>query len=185
MNIKFKKNKGNKIFCIGNNKTGTTSLAKLFSDHNFDVANQSEAEKLLNDYKSKNWSTIIKYCNKYEVFQDVPFSLPYTFIILDHVFPNSKFVLSVRDNSEQWYNSIFNFHSKLFADGKNRISKDDLRKANYVYEGWILDLMKEVYGDFEDVYNKERLKKIYDDNNNFIRNYFKNKDNFISNNIHK
>ena len=39
---------------------------------------------------------------------------------MDHFFPESKFILTIRDNSEQWYNSITKFHAKLWGK-ENRV----------------------------------------------------------------
>lgn len=34
------------------------------------------------------------------LIQDVPFSLPYTYVVMDQYFPRSKFILTVRYGSE-------------------------------------------------------------------------------------
>lgn len=172
-----------KIFCIGNNKTGTTSLEKFFKDHDYNVANQREAELLLDDYVNRNWKPIIQYCKKYEVFQDIPFSMPYLYVILDHIFPNSKFILSVRDTPEQWYNSISKFHGKLFGKNGELPTKEDLQNGNYIQKGWIWEAMKERYGDYENPYDKDRLIKLNENYNDEVRNYFKNNSNFLEINV--
>lgn len=172
-----------KVFCIGNNKTGTTSLEKFFKDHDYNVANQREAELLLEDYINRNWKPIIQYCKKYEVFQDIPFSMPYLYVVLDHVFPNSKFILSVRDTPEQWYNSISKFHGKLFGRNGELPTKEDLQNGNYIQKGWIWKAMKERYGDYENPYDKDRLIKLNENYNDDVRNYFKNNPNFLEINV--
>jgi len=73
-----------------------------------------------------------------QAFQDIPFSLPYTFQALDMRFPGSKFILTIRNNPDQWYHSLISFHSKLFGRGKVP-DYDDLKKATYVYPDWILE----------------------------------------------
>ena len=50
-----------KIFCIGMNKTGTTSLKKSFTDLGFIVSTQWRGERLLPDYKAGNFSAIVKF----------------------------------------------------------------------------------------------------------------------------
>ena len=81
-----------KIFGIGNNKTGTTSLSKAMSKLGYKVGNQKIAELLHKDWAQRNFTPIIEYCKTAEFFQDVPFSKPFTFIVLDQAFPNSKFI---------------------------------------------------------------------------------------------
>src|SRR5690606_39066036 len=128
----FKKSKA-KIFCIGQNKTGTTSLQKFFEDHGYKVGDQPTAELLIDDYIARNWKPILKYCETAEVFQDIPFSNDYLYVLLDFYFPNAKFILSERDNADQWYNSITKFHTKLFGKNGNVPTKEDLQNGNYRY----------------------------------------------------
>ncbi len=170
----FRKKK-TKIFCIGANKTGTTSLEKFFKDHDYNVAPQRPAELLLDDYMKRNWNPIIKYCKKYEVFQDIPFSNLYTFIILDQAFPNSKFILSVRDSSEQWCQSLTKFHSKKFGKNGAIPTPEDLQNAGYVYLGWMWKSHTEKFGDSLPLYQREVLMPYYENHNEWVRNYFKNK----------
>ena len=77
------KNSKQKIFCIGLNKTGTTSLGLFFEKAGFNVAKQHEGELLLRSYINRDFKEITKYVtkSKYSVFQDVPFSLPLTFLL--------------------------------------------------------------------------------------------------------
>lgn len=104
-----------KIFCVGRNKTGTTSLTKAFEDLGFVVGNQRTAERMLHHYKNRDFKPIIKYCKSAQVFQDFPFSYPETYKHLDKAYPNSKFILTIRDSADQWYNSVTKFHAKMFG----------------------------------------------------------------------
>ena len=175
----FKKQKP-KIFCIGQNKTGTTSLQKFFQDHGFKVGDQPTAELLMDDYIARNWKPILKYCETAEVFQDVPFSNDFLYVLLDHHFPNAKFILTERDSPEQWYNSITKFHTKLFGKDGQMPIKEDLQKATYRYKGFLWKTFNEKYGEVEgDIYNKAHLIYIYNERNKQIKHYFKNKSNFL------
>lgn len=179
----FKKNKA-KIFCIGQNKTGTTSLEKFFIDHDFKVGNQEKAELLMDDYIQRNWKPILKYCETAEVFQDIPFSNDYLYILLDYHFPNAKFILTERNSPDDWYNSITKFHAKLFGKEGRIPTKEDLQKGKYRYEGFIWKSFEEKFGEtVGDIYNKEHLLKIYLDRNKQIKHYFRNKDNFLTLNL--
>jgi hypothetical protein len=78
--VKRKKHaKSRKVFCIGRNKTGTTSMAKLFKQLSLDVGPQRKFEKLFRDWKNGDFDKIIDEV-KYSgiAFQDIPFSLPGT-----------------------------------------------------------------------------------------------------------
>ena len=172
-----------KIFCIGNNKTGTTSLQQFFNDHGYNVSSQRAFEKMADDYINRNWKPIIKLCKKHQVFQDVPFSNKFTYIVLHQAFPDAKFILSVRDSSEQWYNSISKFHAKKFGKNGEFATKEDLMNALYVEKGWMWKTSSEKDGASEDPYNKERLIAYYENYNNDVRNYFKNNPNFLEINI--
>lgn len=172
--IKFK-NK-TKFFCIGFNKTGTTSLEKAFKDLGFIVGDQIQAEFLLEDCFKEEYSRLIEFCKTAEVYQDIPFSLSNTYKIVDKVFPKSKFILTIRDDSEQWYNSITNFHSKFFGNGKIP-SWDDLRNASYVYKGWIYKYITGQYNLAEDdtPYDKTKLIAQYEKHNREVIDYFANR----------
>lgn len=174
--IKFLQHyKSTKIFCIGFNKTGTTSISSLFSNLGYDVAPQHVFEPLLKEVMKGDFKRLIKYV-KYKgvVFQDVPFSVPNIYKILDREFPNSKFILTVRDNSDIWYSSIVNFHSKKIGNG-NIPTVSDLATFNYIYEGWILDAMRFVFNTSEsDIYNAEQLKRVYENHNRDVIKYFSN-----------
>ena len=111
--------KSQKIFCIGCNKTGTTSLERELIELGYILGDQRQAELLYDaHYFKKNFGPIIEYCRTAEAFQDAPFSCPETYKYLDKAFPNSKFILSVRDDPEQWYRSLTEFHAKSFNEGK-------------------------------------------------------------------
>jgi len=173
-----KYSKTDKVFCIGRNKTGTTSMAKFFESAGLDVAPQKDFEILINAWNDKDYDKIIEAV-KYKgiAFQDIPFSLPDTYKVLDEHFPNSKFILTVRDCPETWYASLIKFHSKIFGNGCVP-SKDDLKNADYIYRGWLWDVNRMVYNTPEnDIYNKNILMNHYIEYNNSVIEYFKDKPN--------
>lgn len=168
----------NKIFCIGRNKTGTTSMAEALRELGYYVAPQRPAELLLEDWKNKNFKKIINFVRyNGQAFQDIPFSLPETYKFLDRAFPDSKFILTIRDNAEQWYQSVINFQSKLFGKGNVPI-KEDLMNADYVCTGWIWKVNRYVYNTPEDdIYNKDIFTRHYEDYNNNVIDYFAGREN--------
>lgn len=162
-----------KYFCIGRNKTGTTSLKVAFEELGFVVGRQRPAERLYDEhYFAGRFEPIIEYCRTAEVFQDVPFSLPETYRYLDGAFPGSKFILSVRDDPEQWYASVVAFQSARFGSDGELPTIEDLRAATYVRPGWALNKLR-LYGTTEqDPYNKQRLIAHYVRHNQDVQEYF-------------
>lgn len=161
-----------KIFCVGANKTGTTSLWREFENLGFLVGRQKKAERLMPHYISGDFDPIIDYCRTAQVFQDVPFSLPGTFVQMDRAFPNSKFILSIRDSPEQWYQSITKFHSKLFGKG-SLPTEDDLKNSDYIWKGWAWQSHRAVFKTPEsEPYHKETLIQFYINHNQSVLDYF-------------
>ena len=166
-----------KVFCIGFNKTGTTSLEGALKNFGFRMGNQPVAEMLVEDWANKRTDRIINYCYTADAFQDVPFSLPELYKELDKAFPNSKFILTIRDNEEQWYNSLTKFHTKLFSSDKNNIpTEDDLRNAIYRYKGFALNTKRWFY-DYPNtpLYDKKYYTEVYLNHIKEVKKYFKNR----------
>jgi len=87
-----------KIFVIGNNKTGTTSIGAALEALGFSLGNQADAELLMEDWAKRDFQRIVDYCETADAFQDVPFSLEFTYQVLDYAFPDSRFILTVRNS---------------------------------------------------------------------------------------
>lgn len=164
-----------KIFVVGRNKTGTTSVRKAFEDLGYVVGEQLISDYLFDSYLfSGNYSKLIRFINTAEVFQDVPFSLCEFLPIIDKRFPGSKFILTVRDNDEQWYKSLTRFHSKRYGENGNLPTFDELeRKQKYVGSGLNINVIKVHGTPREDPYNKEIMCSHYNRHNSYVINYFK------------
>lgn len=163
-----------KYFCIGRNKTGTTSLEKAFKDLGYIVGNQREAHKLYDRYYfEKNFEPIINYCKSAQVFQDVPFSCPETFKHLDKAYPDSKFILTIRNDAEQWYSSITRFHAKRFGKNGRIPTTEDLKEAFYIRKGMRYNTVRLHGTPDDDPYNREIMLAHYNQHNAEIIEYFK------------
>ncbi|WP_460219714.1 sulfotransferase [Psychroserpens sp. MEBiC05023] len=170
----FNKNSGLKIFCVGLNKTGTTTIEKVLSDFGYRLGQQSEAELLARDWYNRDFKRIIKFCSTAQAFQDIPFSLPYTYAFLDEHFKNAKFILTVRDNPNQWYNSITKFHSKLWANGHDLPTIQDLKNAKYRYKGFAYDINRYMFNTPKEApYFKDTLIEYYNNHNYSVIEYFR------------
>lgn len=179
----------NKIFSIGSGKTGTTSLEKLLKQFGFKLGNQPTAEVLSRDWLfNRDASRIIDFCHTAEAFQDAPFGYPDLYKVLDEHFPNSKFILTVRNSADEWYNSLVRFHTKLFSSDPNRPpNENDLKNALYRYKGYIYEGYYASYGKFGIApYEPSAYKEKYIQSNEAKRAYFKNRPNdFIEINLSK
>ena len=93
--------KKQKVFGIGFQKTGTTSLENAlsilgyrvcgpFGLHSKDIANMALSEAL-------------EMAKNFDAFQDNPW--PMLFSELDNAYPGSKFVLTIRDH-DKWFESV-------------------------------------------------------------------------------
>lgn len=147
-----------KVFVIGLNKTGTTTLEYELRSLGYRVGNQTKAELLLQKIMVGSTKEIMDYCKEYEAFQDIPFSIPGFYKNLDEHFPNSKYILSIRDNEDEWYNSLVNFHSKLWGNGYIP-SEDALKNVSYIYTGYVYTAIKYIFG--PKIYDEKHYKNVY------------------------
>jgi sugar O-acyltransferase (sialic acid O-acetyltransferase NeuD family) len=161
-----------KIFCIGFNKTGTTSLTSFFRDNGYLVAPETPFELELDSYLSGDFKSISNKIQKeykeYNFFQDVPFSFPELYKHLFEEFPDSKFILSVRDDEEQWHNSLISYHTKLFGN------LEEPAKINYLKDNWLFSILTQVYkSPPSNPYDFSSLTQTYLKHNQDARKFFK------------
>lgn len=162
-----------KLFCIGRNKTGTTSLAKALRDLDLIVGEQWLTESLVQDWAQRDFRRLFWYCHTAQAFQDAPFSWPFTFQTLDQKFPDSKFILTVRHTPEQWYESLTSYHAKLFGN-ESFPESQDLRNAQYIRSGYAYEVNRLLYTTpDDDPYNKEILIASYNAHNDSVQEYFR------------
>jgi Sulfotransferase domain len=176
--------KQRKVFCIGANKTGTTSMAAAFSSLGLKVGKQSTAELFLHDWARQEYRRIIRYCRSADAFQDLPFSYPGTYEALDKAFPGSRFILTVRNSTDEWFDSLVRFHTKIV--GKGRLpTADDLRRFPYRYPGFLWDVARLRYGaDQATLYDRALYTRCYEEHNRKARQYFKDRpDDFLELNV--
>ncbi len=168
------RNSKKKVFCIGLNKTGTTSWAQAMTDLGYRVGNERAAEIFFDDWTQKKYARILRFCNSAQAFQDVPFSLPQMHVILHQRFPDSRFILTVRDCAQQWYQSVTRFHAKAWsARGHCPPTPRDLENAEYIYKGWPAAFCRQVFKTPpEDPYKRDILLQFYNDYTGSICDYF-------------
>jgi hypothetical protein len=168
--------RGAKIFCVGFNKTGTTSLGAALQAFGFRLGDQVEAESYMDDWARRNFRRLKRYCESADAFQDVPFSLDYTYVALDDEFPGSKFILTVRNNADEWFESLVRFHEQLIGRGRTPTAQD-LQEFGYGGgDGWFWRAHTQIFDvDERTLYDRAHYIRSYHCHNEQVRNYFRNR----------
>lgn len=162
-----------KVFCIGFSKTGTTSLAAFFKALGFTLGDEQAGTLLLHDWALRRFDPIVALARSAQVFQNVPFSLPFTFVALDKEFPGAKFILSVRRNADEWYGSLIRYFTNMI--GKNRVpTADDLKEFPHPYKGWMFEAAMLIAATSEhDLFEQSKWMRFYEDHNTAVWEYFR------------
>ncbi|MGP1395445.1 MAG: sulfotransferase [Inquilinaceae bacterium] len=163
---------GGKIFVIGFNKTGTTSLAQALQELDILCAPQGTFERLFRDWAARRFDRIVARCRHFEAFQDVPFSLPFTYQALDQAFPDARFILTRRGSADEWFESLCRFHRKgLFGGGEPTWEAIETSEYNYPENVAEQSRMLWRWQDFG-LYDKSRAIGLYEDHNRAVEEYF-------------
>ena len=110
-----------KIFGIGWAKTGTSTLGECLKILGYN--HQSKNFNLVKDIKSGNLTKIIALAKEKETFEDWPWIIVYK--EMDKAFPNSKFILTIRD-CDKWICSYLNM-----LENQGKASEDEIRRIIY------------------------------------------------------
>ncbi len=172
-----------KVFGIGANKTGTTSLQAVFYVLGLKVAPQDEGELSTFAAHRGDLRRLQRYVEAYDAFQDAPFSNKSYYAQLDALFPGSKFILTIRD-SETWFRSLCRFHAKRLgvADIKE-ITPERLRAFDYRFSGflarnieanWLMRVGENgrLIRDWSLLYDKDHYLRLYQSRNEEIQRHF-------------
>ncbi|MEM9783658.1 MAG: sulfotransferase family protein [Pseudomonadota bacterium] len=137
-----------KIFCVGFQKSGTTSLESALQMLGFTVASVYGRKLSLAELQARYVSLGLARARTVDAVQDMPWPLLYR--ELDKAFPDAKFVLSVRDEDAWWSSILGHF-------GNNA----DVMQAL-------------VYGEdaAAPLGNEERYRRVYREHNQRVRQYF-------------
>lgn len=161
--LKIKLRNNPKIVVIGFNKTGTTSVFVALKELGYNMSNQHDFERLYNAYLKREIQidNILKRCSYHEVFQDIPFSLPGFYKEVDKKYPKSKFILTVRSDSDTWYNSFNKYYG-----GKEKLINDD-----YIEKGFLYNIFKSVFN--SDKFGSKECINAYERHTEDVKKYFK------------
>ncbi len=128
-----------KVFGVGFLKTGTGSLGLALQQAGL-RANKVEATgQFLKNWARRDFQPIIDFCKTGEAFQNFPFSLPFTYQALDSAYPNSKFILTMRTSTDEWYEAFIRLHTDVIVKGRLPAALY-LQTFPFLEEGWIWDV---------------------------------------------
>ena len=173
----------NKLFCIGFNKTGTTSVERVLLDWGLRIPKQLEQEAILCDVIPQgDFSALRAFCADFDAFQDLPFSQSSTYVACDALFPGSRFVLTTR-HPERWVESYIRFYKREFGLGTvEDFSEEVFRdKALYLKRGYVHSqlqrlLVEHVAGQpvlrWDLAFDRDFLMALYTRRNSEIRAHF-------------
>lgn len=153
-----------KIFVVGANKTGTTTLYDVLKAYGYSVADQRQQEIVTTkQFLSGNYGPLKEFVSQFDAFQDIPFSIGHSYIVSDVLFPNSKFILTERD-PESWFESLCAFHKKVFGvSNLENVTEEEVRsRFNYLYKGYIHTVHKWMLSDLSGDAPTVRWDMMYD-----------------------
>ena len=168
-----------RIFNISCNKTGTTSLEHLFvKSFGFKLFNYMKlfyTNKTLVDevFIKQDYTNLLKIIenSKTNFFSDTPFNSSNIYKILDKNYPNSKFILSIR-NTESWINCLKKWLIKI---------KVELLNTPFYYcsKKWVQYAFPKTMNENWEIINEDLLAQLYEKHNNDIIDYFKGTDKLL------
>lgn len=100
-----------KVFCVGMNKTGTSSIASCLellelgpvcSPPELGAATRRLVRKILDH---QDYGPLVEVARRYRSFEDRPWNVWRAYEAMDRAFPDSVFILSVRD-PKSWWRSV-------------------------------------------------------------------------------
>lgn len=146
--------KEKKIFCVGFQKTGTSSLTVALENLGYRVgAAHKKINKVLDPHAADADAVVkavtVQCMDELDALQDSP--CPFMFEDLDKAFPSSKFILTYRP-VESWLSS----YARYFPDENNPLRE------------WMYGVPR--FSGHEDTY-----REIYESQNSQIRRYFQNR----------
>jgi hypothetical protein len=114
-----------KVIGIGFHKTGSTTLGEVLTELGYNVL--GTRRDLLNKIEDEAYESIFEIADGYNAFQDNPWPLLYA--EFDTRYPNSKFILTIRDE-EKWIKSVVNHFGDKHSDMREYIYGVGFPKSN-------------------------------------------------------
>ena len=161
-----------KVFCIGTWKTATTSVGQAL---NFLYKGKHQAYSFENQnlYLNNNFKELANISKNIQTFDDSPWNCIEVWTKLEKLYPNSKFILSIRDE-EEWFNSM----KSWYGGDLNTFRRSRFHKKTYDNQlkqfGYNIEKMS-VFNDS----TKKMWIDWYNKRNTYVKEYFKNTDRLL------
>jgi hypothetical protein len=185
-----KRGKTENIICVGLNKSGTSSFTKDVSELGYNLCPEKIAHQYaFPDVYQNDFNSMISLLNnpRYNLFEDVPFSLPKIYKEIYKNRPNDLYVLTIRNSVDNFIDSVLNYYEPYLSHKHiNNFSHKQFFHHNYYF----VDNIRlyglhysffELWG-LENTNNiKQKLKDLYNKHNDDVINFFesKNSSNFM------
>ena len=150
-----------KVFGLGLSKTGTSSLGEALNTLGIRTIHWPHDQRTHDDLRNGNYRLSI--LEEYQGIVDIPVA-PY-YAQLDRVYPNSKFILTVRDK-DSWLRSA-EVHWRL------KIETSDKRPEKEQEREFTQFISACVYGTIK--FNRDRFLYVYEMHQRNVCDYFKNR----------
>ncbi|TLU65060.1 hypothetical protein FE810_09025 [Thalassotalea litorea] len=106
-----------KVFGIGLNKTGTTSLGVFCHTLGFSHSTEVYTAEKIKDFLA-NDEALFHEADMFDMHEDWPWPVKYESLF--YKYPDAKFILTLRADAEQWFLSLANTSTK---DGPSKVKK--------------------------------------------------------------
>ncbi len=141
-----------RVFCVGRNKTGTSTLGRVLGELGYRVAPQIQGERLIFKAGMRADERFWSWVQNYEAFQDLPFSAAWFLPKLVQRFPEDRYILTVRD-PDDWFESLRNHHFQhlgLEPNCDGALIRQRIEADTYVAAGYFASVLRAAYGDLPD-----------------------------------
>lgn len=106
-----------KVFGLGVMKTGTSTLGTIFAQLGYD--HRSYYPKLIRQLYRNEYDQLWDVADRYETFEDYPW--PLVFKELDERYPDAKFILTTRRDTDTWYRSMAEHAKRMGPTAERQI----------------------------------------------------------------
>lgn len=142
-----------KVIGIGLNKTGTKTLGTCLTY--WGLRHTTYSHQAFDLWRKRDYASLMQWINLYDSFEDWPWPLIYRQI--DQAFPGTKFILTTRKDAETWYQSL----------------------CNHALRTGPTHFRKYIYGYAMPQENRAQHIRFYEQHNQSVREYFKDRPNDI------
>lgn len=180
-----KKVKRQNIICLGLNKTGTSSFVSSLEKLGFISPGEPTLfHTCAQDYYHGDIHSTLSILEneRFNLYRDLPFSIPKIYEEIYKARPDDIYVLTVRENVSKWLKSVVNFYEIMNSDVIYDASFLDTTFPNHTrdlllnslavqFEAWGLQSMED---------KEKKLVELYERHNKDVIKFFsENKSNFI------